>query len=36
MLIDKDHAPHWRHKDINDVPDSLIDQLFAPASRTTG
>ena len=36
VLIDKDHAPHWRHKDINDVPDSLIDQLFAPASRTTG
>ncbi len=36
VLIDKDHAPEWRHNSIDDVPDSLIGRLFEPASRITG
>lgn len=33
VLIDKDHAPKWQIAQIQDVPESLIDNLFAPASR---
>jgi len=34
VLVDKDHAPNWLHSQIDDVPEALIAELFAPASRT--
>lgn len=29
LLIDKDHTPEWRHARIEDVPTSLVDEVFA-------
>lgn len=30
VIIDKDHSPNWAHASLEDVPDSLIDEVFAP------
>jgi len=29
-VIDKDHAPRWRHDDVAAVPPALIVDLLAP------
>ena len=30
VLIDKDNAPKWRHKDITQVPNELVQSFFEP------
>ncbi len=32
LLIDKDHAPNWRHKNFDDVTDDEIAHMLAPLS----
>ena len=34
VILDKDNTPDWQHSSIAEVPDSEIDELFAPLPKT--